>query len=235
VCAAPGCIEEGSLRCARCKAVFYCCRQCQQSHWKKHKKQCSMPKVRAPLPTEPQLEAAVQTMHSSHAARLAPRGFIGLRRVRKPEYALATDSREPAADGAGPSGASGLGGGAFAHAGRDAVVASAKADGGGESAAETVVVAQPLGHDHKPIGPPCLGIVATRHHVEPNGDDLHVFHRQACRASPPLFWPHALTRRNLRRLLRRSRPLTWSRCCAGRSCRPSRRSTSSATTAAATC
>ena len=34
------CRKVSSLRCARCKKVFYCCKEHQKSHWKAHKSVC---------------------------------------------------------------------------------------------------------------------------------------------------------------------------------------------------
>ena len=39
-CKAKNCQKKGTSRCGRCKNVWYCSRQCQLSHWKKHKKKC---------------------------------------------------------------------------------------------------------------------------------------------------------------------------------------------------
>ena len=43
--ASPPCAFCGSLGatkvCSACKKVYYCCRQCQQKHWKKHKIGCA--------------------------------------------------------------------------------------------------------------------------------------------------------------------------------------------------
>jgi hypothetical protein len=35
------CFAPATLKCTACKAVFYCCKACQHSDWKKHKKQCA--------------------------------------------------------------------------------------------------------------------------------------------------------------------------------------------------
>ena len=33
-CARPGCTQRGSKQCIACKAVRYCCKECQLTHWK---------------------------------------------------------------------------------------------------------------------------------------------------------------------------------------------------------
>ena len=40
ICDNPGCDKPGSKKCARCGMVSYCGRDCQQKHWKTHKKVC---------------------------------------------------------------------------------------------------------------------------------------------------------------------------------------------------
>ena len=39
VCSKRGCWKK----CSRCKALPYCSRECQQKHWKTHKKDCKKP------------------------------------------------------------------------------------------------------------------------------------------------------------------------------------------------
>merc|ERR1719235_653792 len=34
------CGEPGKVRCGKCKTAVYCRKECQQSHWKQHKKEC---------------------------------------------------------------------------------------------------------------------------------------------------------------------------------------------------
>ena len=41
MCAAAGCTKKGSKKCSKCRAVYYCCKSCQTTHWKKHKKECN--------------------------------------------------------------------------------------------------------------------------------------------------------------------------------------------------
>ena len=35
------CRKEGRKYCTQCRSVFYCSRDCQKLHWKKHKHECS--------------------------------------------------------------------------------------------------------------------------------------------------------------------------------------------------
>lgn len=39
-CAAAGCSNKGVKKCSKCRATYYCCKACQKTHWKKHKKEC---------------------------------------------------------------------------------------------------------------------------------------------------------------------------------------------------
>ena len=39
-CAAAGCSNKGVKKCSTCRATYYCCKACQKTHWKKHKKEC---------------------------------------------------------------------------------------------------------------------------------------------------------------------------------------------------
>eukprot|EP01147_Barroeca_monosierra_P009682 gene9683-1893_t len=41
-CAGPKCTKESTKRCARCKVVFYCSRDCQRNHWARHKHDCHL-------------------------------------------------------------------------------------------------------------------------------------------------------------------------------------------------
>jgi hypothetical protein len=69
-CKGPGCdkandeLEEGAKlqKCAKCKDISYCSKECQKTHWPKHKKECKTPEAR---------EAEEQ-------ARWAGHSFIGL-------------------------------------------------------------------------------------------------------------------------------------------------------------
>lgn len=42
-CGLPGCDNEGTKTCSRCKIVSYCSRECQKKHWKAHKMECMSP------------------------------------------------------------------------------------------------------------------------------------------------------------------------------------------------
>ena len=35
------CGNPGTLRCSKCKKVYYCSKECQKSDWKTHKLSCS--------------------------------------------------------------------------------------------------------------------------------------------------------------------------------------------------
>ena len=49
------CGTAGATKCCgRCKAVVYCSRKCQRSHWKAHKKECGKPKPKPKEPEEPE-------------------------------------------------------------------------------------------------------------------------------------------------------------------------------------
>lgn len=37
----PTSLSQALKRCARCKEVFYCSRECQKTDWKSHKKSCN--------------------------------------------------------------------------------------------------------------------------------------------------------------------------------------------------
>ena len=39
-CGLPSCAEKATKRCTACKAVWYCSREHQQSHWTTHKIEC---------------------------------------------------------------------------------------------------------------------------------------------------------------------------------------------------
>jgi hypothetical protein len=43
VCGLSNCVNEGKLRCSRCKSTFYCSPEHQKNHWKDHKGQCVAP------------------------------------------------------------------------------------------------------------------------------------------------------------------------------------------------
>ena len=38
-----GCSNAATLRCSRCKNIWYCSKECQKKHWSTHKKQCKAP------------------------------------------------------------------------------------------------------------------------------------------------------------------------------------------------
>ncbi len=38
----PVCKKSASLKCAGCRQIFYCRRECQKKHWKKHKNECKV-------------------------------------------------------------------------------------------------------------------------------------------------------------------------------------------------
>jgi hypothetical protein len=39
-CARPKCGRDGAKQCSRCQAVYYCSKECQEAHWRTHKKHC---------------------------------------------------------------------------------------------------------------------------------------------------------------------------------------------------
>jgi ankyrin repeat protein len=39
-CAKPGCSGAGLKKCAGCLVIFYCCKECQVTHWSTHKAEC---------------------------------------------------------------------------------------------------------------------------------------------------------------------------------------------------
>mmetsp|Transcript_4089 Transcript_4089/g.9504 ORF Transcript_4089/g.9504 Transcript_4089/m.9504 type:complete len:269 (-) Transcript_4089:87-893(-) len=45
------CSKAATQRCLRCKAAWYCCRECQSKDWKKHKKECKEIVVDTPSAT----------------------------------------------------------------------------------------------------------------------------------------------------------------------------------------
>jgi hypothetical protein len=39
-CAKPGCSGAGLKKCAGCRVIFYCGKECQVTHWPAHKPEC---------------------------------------------------------------------------------------------------------------------------------------------------------------------------------------------------
>ena len=52
-CARPGCEVSSESKCERCRAVVYCCQECQAADWPKHKDTCTRYKLPRlpPIPT----------------------------------------------------------------------------------------------------------------------------------------------------------------------------------------
>ncbi len=48
-CEECGVVPELPSRCSRCKAAVYCSRDCQTSHWRKHKKTCAAPSAQTDM------------------------------------------------------------------------------------------------------------------------------------------------------------------------------------------
>jgi len=42
-CFLPSCKKPGAHRCSRCKAVYYCSRECAQKNWTRHRPDCKEP------------------------------------------------------------------------------------------------------------------------------------------------------------------------------------------------
>lgn len=66
-CARPGCPDRSKYACGRCKRVHYCSAQCQRTHWKVHKAECS---ERSPVPLTNTTRLA-ETWHVAYARKVA--------------------------------------------------------------------------------------------------------------------------------------------------------------------
>ena len=54
------CYDKSTVKCAKCKIVYYCGKQCQRQHWKDHKKSC----FPVPKPTDdPEYDKCAKKLH----------------------------------------------------------------------------------------------------------------------------------------------------------------------------
>jgi hypothetical protein len=74
ICARPGCIEKGILRCSVCLREPYCSLECQKKDWKAHKTICeTLKKLSHQLQPFSKVIGIIEEIHTNHRKNLDKR------------------------------------------------------------------------------------------------------------------------------------------------------------------